>query len=103
MSHNSNLKKQIPKDEVLSFDIYALSYKLLSKKLEFLFPRLGSLQTKILRSGSPIYYEAFVCGIVFVSILASMIGVIIGIIFSALVTLDPPALEFIMPFIVGGL
>ena len=46
-------KKDIPKDEVESFNFYEYSYKLLSKKISFLFPRLGGLRTKILKSGIP--------------------------------------------------
>ena len=94
-------KKQISKDEVESFSFYEFSYKLLSTKISFIFPRLGGLQTKIIKSGINIYYEAFVCGVMLASIISGIIGVIIGISISVLVTLNPPVLEFALPLLSG--
>ncbi len=44
-------KKDIPEDEVESFDFYQYSYKLLSKKVSFLFSSLSGLQDKTIKSG----------------------------------------------------
>jgi len=94
-------KKDIPEDEVESFNFYEYSYKLLSKKISFLFPRLGGLQTKLFKSNMGIYYEAYVCGVMLASIIAGIIGVIAGIVVSILVTLEPAFLEFVMPLLLG--
>jgi len=94
-------KKDIPEDEVESFNFYTYSYKLLSEKVSFLFPRLGTLRTKIFKSGIGIYYEAYVCGVVLASIIAGIIGVILGVIVSLLVTLQPAFLEFALPLFMG--
>lgn len=94
-------KKDIAQDEIESFSFYEYSYKLLSKKVSFLYPRLSGLETKVFKSGIGVYYEAFVCGIILASVLAGIIGVIIGIIVSLLVTLEPDWLEFAMPLLSG--
>ena len=94
-------KKDIPEDEVESFDFYQYSYKLLSTKVSFLFSRLSGLQEKTFKSGIGIYYEAYVCGLVLASVIAGIIGVILGVVVSLLVTLQPAFLEFVMPLLLG--
>lgn len=94
-------KENIPEDEVESFDFYQYSYKLLSKKISFLFSRLSGLEDKTIKSGIGIYYEAYVCGLVLASIIAGIIGVIAGIVVSLLITLEPAFLEFALPLLLG--
>jgi len=94
-------KEDIPDDEVESFDFYQYSYKLLSKKVSFLFSRLSGLEDKTIKSGFGVYYEAFVCGLVLASIIAGIIGVIAGVVVSLLVTLEPAFLEFALPLLLG--
>ena len=94
-------KKDIPEDEVESFNFNEYSYKLLSEKISFLFPRLGGLRTKLFKSNIGVYYEAYVCGVVLASIIAGIIGLIAGIIVSLLVTLEPAFLEFALPLLIA--
>ena len=94
-------KKDIPDDEKESFDFYLYSYKLLSKKVSFLFSRLSGLEEKVFKSGSGVYYEAYVCGLVLASLIAAIIGVIGGVVVSLLVALEPAFLEFALPLLMG--
>lgn len=96
-------KKEIPEDERLNFSFYAYSYKLLAVKIDFLFDRFGSLQSVIYKSGMPIWYKAYISGIVLVSLVLGLVGVIAGVVLSLLVTLNPPILQFAMPVILGAL
>jgi len=94
-------EKDISEDEIESFSFYEFSYKLLSDKVSFLYPRLGGLQTKLFKSGIGIYYEAFVCGVILASAIAGIIGVMFGVIISLLVALEPAFLEFALPLLIG--
>jgi flagellar protein FlaJ len=100
MLKSSNYKKS--KDENLGISIHTLSYRLLNKHVEFLYPRLHSLEKILKQSRLPIPYEVYVCSMVFFSGIAGIIGLITGIIISLVVNIQPAAFAFLLPIIAGA-
>ena len=82
--------------------IHTLSYRLLNKHVEFLYPRLRGLENILKQSRLPIPYEVYVCSIVFFSGIAGIIGLIAGVIISLLVNIQPVAFAFFLPIIAGA-
>ncbi len=95
-------KKQTKKDKDV-FSFYALSYRLLSKHVKFLFPRFIPLEAKIKKGGMNVFYEAYVCGIVLISIVAGIVGTVLGIIISLSVKINPPEFGMILPLVMGAI
>lgn len=93
------LKKELKK-EISSF--YAIAYRLLAKRIAFLFPRLISLQPKLKRSGMPIVYEAYVCGLVLLSLIGGIIGLVVGTVVSVSFNMQPPEFGILFPIILGA-
>lgn len=87
------------KNELSSF--YPICYRLLSRRVKFLFPRLTILEKRLKQAGMPVYYEAYVCGIVFFSLVTGIIGLSVGALFSALFNIDPPEFRILFPIIIG--
>lgn len=98
----SHTEEQHKKD-LEKFSFYALSHRLLSKHLMFLFPRLAHLEPKINKAGINIFYEAYVCGTILISIIFGIIGTALGVIISLLVQLNPPEFGIILPFVMGAI
>jgi flagellar protein FlaJ len=82
--------------------IYAMGYRLLNERLLFLYPRLTPLEGQLAKAQMRIPYEAYICGMALVGIIAGIAGVIAGFIVSALVTLTPPEFETFLPVILGA-
>ena len=74
--------------EISSF--YAVAYRLLVVRVAFLFPRLISLERKLLQGGMPVFYEAYICGLVLLSVSLGIAGLIGGIIMSILFKFESP-------------
>ena len=83
-------------------NFYAISYRLMAKRVKFLFPRLISLEPKIRQAGMPVHYEAYVCAIVLVSFVMGIVGLVAGAAVSLIVKLDPPAFGYLLPIILGS-
>ena len=82
-------------------NFYAKSYRLLSEKVKFLFPRLINLEKSIRMAGMMVQYEAYVCGLVLASIIAGIIGLVSGLVIILIFNIDPPEFEMIFPIICG--
>jgi len=67
-----------------------------------LFPRLIALEPKLKQGGMLVYYEAYVCGLVLVSLVGGIIGLAFGVTLSLLVKMDPPELAIMFPIILGA-
>jgi len=95
-------KKQQAKKEISSF--YAVAYRLLIEKVAFLFPRLISLERKLLQGGMPVFYEAYICGLVLISVSVGAAGLIGGIVLAVFVKFDPPEIGvlFVILFTMAG-
>ena len=102
---NSNKKsKQPTQGDTVTF-AHVLSYKLLNKHVQFLYPRLDKLENTIKEAMLPVPFDVYVCTMVFVSLIASVLGLIGGIILSVVVNIEPSVFKFFFPvlgFIGGG-
>ncbi len=87
-------------DSVSSLQIY--SYKLLNERVQFLYPRLTSLEVTLKQAMMPIPFDVYVCGMVFISLLAGLFGVAIGVGISIFMNVQPPAFAVLLPIIVGA-
>jgi len=90
-------KEKISKEKDDTNDIYAISYHYFSKRASFLFPRLIKLEKNLKVAGMLVHYEAYVCMMVFVSIIAGVIFGVIGAVVAALVNISPVALGVMLP------
>ena len=93
-------KKRSSKESAGS--IHILSYQLLNNRVQFLYPRLGKLESTLKQSRIPIPYEVYVCSMVFFSLIAGLIGLSVGIAIAFLVNIQPIAFAFILPIIAGA-
>jgi len=93
-------QKKKDKAEISSF--YAIAYRLLASKVAFLFPRLISLESKLKQAGMLVHYEAYVCGIVLMSLVGGIIGVVFGASLSLVFKMEPPELAVMFPIILGS-
>ena len=81
--------------------IHVFSYKLLNDHVKILHPKLGSLEKSIKQAMMPIPFEVYVSSMVFFSMIAGMCGVIMGIVASQFINIQPASLGFLMPLLVG--
>lgn len=87
-------------DSASSLQIY--SYKLLNERVQFLYPRLSSLEVTLKQAMMPIPFDVYVCGMVFISLLAGIFGVAVGAGISIFMNVQPPAFAVLLPIIVGA-
>jgi archaeal flagellar protein FlaJ len=99
-SVGSNNKKKISGDSAGS--IHVLSYRLLNKHLQFLYPKLSGLEKALKHAMMPIPFEVYVCSIVFFSIIAGIIGLASGIVIALIINIQPVAFAFILPIIASA-
>jgi len=94
--------KKKKEKEISSF--YAVAYRLLVHRIAFLFPRLISLERKLLQGGMPVFYEAYICGLVLLSVSFGVAGLIGGIIISILIRFESPEIGVLLTliFTMGG-
>ena len=95
-----NTKRKTKSESAGSIHIY--SYRLLNKKIDFLYPKLGRLEKTLKQSRIPIPFEVYVCSMVFFSIIAGVIGLAAGIIISLFIDIQPAAFAFLLPVIAGA-
>ncbi len=81
--------------------IHVLSYKLLNEHVQFLYPKLTSLEKNLKQAMMPIPFDVYVCSMVLFSILAGIIGMSVGIAVSFFVNIQPQIFAVILP-ILGG-
>jgi len=95
------IKKKIGKKEKTQDSFYSLSYKLLHKKISFLYPRYANLEEKILKGGLKVPYEAYVSGMVMASLIMTIVGAAIGILISLVIHFNPPEIGYLIPLMTG--
>jgi flagellar protein FlaJ len=93
------ISKTKQKDE--PSEIYAKAYRLLSKRIKFLFPRFVMLESKLVKAAIPIPYEVYVCGMVLISTIASIALLAVGTIVAVLVNINPPEFRYFLPVVAG--
>jgi len=96
----SKKNKSKSKHEAVS-SLHVLSYRLLNDHVQFLYPRLTTLETNLKQAMMPIPFDVYVCGIVLFSIIAGVVGIIVGAAVALLVSIQPAAFAVVLP-ILGG-
>ena len=81
--------------------IHVYSYKLLNEHIKFLYPKLKPLEKSIKQSMMPIPFEVYVSSMVFFSLVAGIFGVIIGIIASQIIHIQPAVIGYLLPPVAG--
>jgi len=92
-------EEEIEKDEVSG--IYPIGYRLLHKRVKFLFPKFRPLEEKLSKAANPVPYEVYVCGITFMSLIAAIVGVAMGTVLALMINVNPPAFKFVLPVVFG--
>ena len=96
----SKKNKSKSKHETVS-SLHVLSYRLLNDHVQFLYPRLTTLETNLKQAMMPIPFDVYVCGIVLFSMIAGVVGIIVGAAVALLVSIQPAAFAVVLP-ILGG-
>jgi len=81
--------------------IQITSYKLLNQHLRFLYPKLNKLKKNVTQSMMPVPFEVYVCSMVFFSVLAGIVGTLIGIIFTSIIKIQPDSVSYVFPIVIG--
>jgi len=95
----SKQKKKIQEESVGQLHVY--SYKLLNEHVKFLHPKLISLDKSIKQAMMPIPFEVYVSSMVFFSMIAGVCGVVMGIIASQFINIQPASMGMILPLLSG--
>ncbi len=87
-------------DSVSALQIY--SYKLLNERVQFLYPKLTGLEKTLKQAMMPVPFDVYVCGMVFCSLLAAILGAVTGLGISIFMNVQPVAFAVLLPIIVGA-
>jgi flagellar protein FlaJ len=98
-SRNSHIKAE-KTDSVSSLQIF--SYRLLNDRVQFLYPRLTTLEKTLKQGMMSVPFDVYVCGMVFFSLLAGIFGIGIGAAISIFMNVQPVAFAILLPIIVGA-
>lgn len=94
--------KRKRKSDEAAGSIHIISYRLLNRRVSFLYPKLGKLEKTLKQSRIPIPFEVYVCSMVFFSVIAGVIGLSAGIIISLFIDIQPAAFALLLPIITGA-
>ncbi|MGY5144288.1 MAG: type II secretion system F family protein [Candidatus Nitrosopumilus sp. bin_32a] len=95
----SKQKKKIQEESVGQLHVY--SYKLLNDHVKFLHPKLTSLDKSIKQAMMPIPFEVYVSSMVFFSMIAGVAGIVMGVIASQFINIQPASMGMILPLLSG--
>jgi len=95
----SKQKKKVQEESVGQLHIY--SYKLLNDHVKFLHPKLSSLEKSIKQAMMPIPFEVYVSSMVFFSMIAGICGIVMGVIASQFINIQPASMGMILPLLSG--
>ena len=87
-------------DSASSLQVY--SYKLLNDRVQFLYPRLTTLESTLKQAMMPIPFDVYVCSMTFFSVLAAIFGLGIGVAISIFMNIQPFAFAVLLPIITGA-
>ena len=93
----SKTKKIKPKSEPGENSIHVKGYRLLHNRIEFMYPKFRKLEQRLIVAGIPIPYEVYICGMTFVSLIAGIVGLGIGIVIALLINVNPEAFKYVLP------
>ena len=92
-------KQKIQEESVGAIHVY--SYKILNDHIKFLYPKLRTLDKSIKQAMMPIPFEVYVSSMVFFSLIAGICGVIIGIIATQFINIQPVVVSYLLPPVAG--
>ena len=95
----SKQKKKVQEESVGQLHIY--SYKLLNDHVKVLHPKLSSLEKSIKQAMMPIPFEVYVSSMVFFSMIAGICGIVMGVIASQFINIQPASIGMILPLLSG--
>jgi len=95
----SKQKKKVQEESVGQLHVY--SYKLLNDHVKFLHPKLTSLDKSIKQAMMPIPFEVYVSSMVFFSMIAGICGIVMGVIASQFINIQPASMGMILPLLSG--
>ncbi|MCE9617752.1 MAG: type II secretion system F family protein [Nitrosarchaeum sp.] len=81
--------------------IHVYSYKLLNDHIKFLYPKLRSMEKSIKQAMMPIPFEVYVSSMVFFSLIAGICGMIIGLIATQFINIQPVIIGYLLPPVAG--
>ncbi len=93
-------QKKKPKEESVG-KIHVYSYKILNDHVKFLYPKLSSLDKSIKQAMMPIPFEVYVSSMVFFSMIAGGCGVIMGLVASQFINIQPASMGMLLPILSG--
>ena len=95
----SKQKRKVQEESVGQIHVY--SYKLLNEHVKFLYPKLTSLDKSIKQAMMPIPFEVYVSSMVFFSMIAGVCGIIMGIVASQFINIQPASMGMLLPLLSG--
>ncbi len=93
-------QKKKRKEEAVG-QVHVFSYKLLNEHVKFMHPKLSSLEKSIKQAMMPIPFEVYVSSMVFFSMIAGVCGIIMGVVASQFINIQPASVGFLLPLISG--
>jgi len=81
--------------------IHVYSYKLLNDHIKFLYPKLATLEKSIKQAMIPIPFEVYVSSMVLFSLIAGICGMIIGLIITQFINIQPTIVGYLLPPFAG--
>jgi len=102
ITKNEKNKKTKVQNSDSASSLQIFSYKLLNERVQFLYPRLTSLEVTLKQAMMPIPFDVYVCGMVFFSLLAGLFGIAVGTGIAIFINIQPPAFAVLLPIIVGA-
>jgi len=81
--------------------IHVYSYKLLNDHIKFLYPKLRTMEKSIKQAMMPIPFEVYVSSMVFFSLIAGICGIIIGLIATQFINIQPAIVGYLLPPVTG--
>ena len=81
--------------------IHVYSYKLLNDHIKILYPKLRPMEKSIKQAMMPIPFEVYVSSMVFFSLIAGICGIIIGLIATQFINIQPAIVGYLLPPVTG--
>jgi flagellar protein FlaJ len=92
-------KQKLQEESVGTIHVY--SYKILNDHIKFLYPKFRTLEKAIKQAMMPIPFEVYVSSMVFFSLIAGICGVIIGVIATQFINIQPVIVSYLLPPVAG--
>ncbi len=94
-------KRKEKKEKSQVSPIFAYSYTLAGARVTFLLPMLFGLEARLKQAMMPVPFEVYVAGMAVLSVIAGIVGAVIGFIGARVVDIEPAAVANLLPFIAG--